>query len=68
VGPARIGRVTFSKTARSVHYDGRSFQTLAGRGFKANYVDVESGEQYWVEIRGLPDRRDVSQFRARAKH
>jgi hypothetical protein len=48
VGPARIGRVTFSKRGRSVHYAGRRFQTLAGRGFKANYFEVETGEYYWI--------------------
>ena len=48
VGPARIGRVTFSKSGQSVHYNGRTFQTLGGRGFKANYFDVETNEEYWI--------------------
>ena len=48
VGSARIGRVTFSKTGRSLHYRGQTFQTLAGKGFKANYFDTESGEYYWI--------------------
>lgn len=47
-GPARIGRVTFSKSGRSVTYRGKTFQSLAGRGFKANYFDVETGEHYWI--------------------
>jgi len=47
-GPARIGRVFPSKTGRTLTYQGRSFQSLGGRGFKANYFDVESGEQYWI--------------------
>ena len=47
-GEARIGRVTFSKTGKSVHYHGKIFQTLNGTGFKANYFDVESGEHYWI--------------------
>jgi hypothetical protein len=47
-GPARIGRVTFSKTGKTLHYDGRTFQSLRGSGFKANYVDVESGAHYWI--------------------
>ena len=47
-GPARIGRVSFSKTRKSVHYRGKTFHTLAGRGFKANYADVETGEEYWI--------------------
>ena len=47
-GSARIGRVTFSKTGKSLYYQGRRFQTLSGRGFKANYFDCESGEHYWI--------------------
>ena len=48
VGPARIGRVTFSKTGATLHYAGKSFQSLKGRGFKSNYYEVESGEPYWI--------------------
>jgi hypothetical protein len=47
-GPARIGRVTFSKTGATLHYGGKSFQSLKGRGFKANYFDLETGEEYWI--------------------
>ncbi|MEI6147727.1 MAG: 1-deoxy-D-xylulose-5-phosphate synthase [bacterium] len=47
-GPARIGRVTFSKSRKSIHYRGKAFHSLEGRGFKANYVDVETGEEYWI--------------------
>jgi hypothetical protein len=47
VGPARIGRVTFSKTGRSIYYDGKTFRSLKG-GYKANYYDVATGEEYWI--------------------
>ena len=47
-GPARIGRVHFSRSGQSVYYAGRTFQTLAGRGFKANYFDVETGAEFWI--------------------
>ena len=47
-GPARIGRVTFSKTGRTLNYQGRAFQSLKGAGFKANYYDTLSGEEYWI--------------------
>jgi hypothetical protein len=47
-GPGRIGRVRFSQTGKSVYYGGRTFQTLAGRGFKANYFDVETGAEVWI--------------------
>ena len=48
VGPARIGRVTYSKTMKSLTYRGREFTSLRGTGFKANFLDVESGAQYWI--------------------
>ena len=47
-GPARIGRVTFSKTGRTLHYSGKSFRSLKGTGFKANYYDVGTGDHYWI--------------------
>ena len=54
VGPARIGRVTYSKTGSTLYYGGKAFQSLKGSGFKANYYDVETGEHYWF----LGPRRD----------
>jgi hypothetical protein len=47
-GPARIGRVSFSKTGCTLYYDGKAFQSLRGSGFKANYFDVETREEYWI--------------------
>jgi hypothetical protein len=47
-GSARIGRVTFSRTGATLHYKQKSFQSLDGAGFKANYFDIETGEQYWI--------------------
>ena len=47
-GPARIGRVTFSKTGKTLYYRGLTFQSLKGAGFKANYVELASGEDYWI--------------------
>jgi hypothetical protein len=48
IGPARIGRVTFSKTGRTLYYRGKQFRSLKGKGFKANYYEVETGEDYWI--------------------
>ena len=48
IGEAFIGLVTFSKSGRSIHYKGRTFQSLNGKGFKSNYFDVETGEEYWI--------------------
>jgi hypothetical protein len=47
-GSARIGRVRFSRTGATPHYGDKSFQSLRGSGFKANYFDLETGEQYWI--------------------
>jgi hypothetical protein len=41
-GAARIGRVSFSKAGRTIYYDGQTFRSLKGAGFKANYYDVET--------------------------
>jgi hypothetical protein len=47
-GPARIGRVTFNKTGGTLYYKGQSFQSLKGRGFKANYRENGTMNQYWI--------------------
>jgi hypothetical protein len=47
-GPARIGRVSFTKSGKSIYYQGRLFKSLSGYGFKANFFDAESGEHYWI--------------------
>lgn len=44
----RIGRVSFSKTGKTIYYRGKAFQSLKGGGFKANYYELESGDQYWI--------------------
>jgi len=47
-GPARIGRVTVSKSGRSLAYGDRTFHSLAGSGFKANYFDEETRAEFWI--------------------
>lgn len=47
-GEARIGRVTFSKTGKTLYYRGLTFQSQKGAGFKSNYFELESGEEYWI--------------------
>jgi hypothetical protein len=47
-GDARIGRVTFSQTGRTLYYQGQKFQSLKGKGFKSNYYNVDIGEDYWI--------------------
>ena len=47
-GQARIGRVAFSKSGASLLSRGQTFRSLKGQGFKSNYVDVESGDEFWI--------------------
>jgi hypothetical protein len=75
-GPARIGRVTLSKTGKSLTYRGRTFQRLKGKAlpplrrpaktFNANYFDVETGEEFWISAprRDGQDRRYPESTRA----
>lgn len=47
-GPGRIGRVTLSKTGRTLYYGGRTFVSLNGSGYKTNHFDQETREDYWI--------------------
>ena len=95
-GNARIGRVSFSKSGKSIHYNGKIFQTLSGQGFKANYFETESGveywisgcrkdgrdalhgamveidedvlEEYWCEIRSMPENKHISKLASGSKY
>jgi hypothetical protein len=44
----RIGRVRLSKTGRTLFYGELTLESLAGRGYKANYIDLATNETYWV--------------------
>src|SRR5690348_14606286 len=46
-GPAWIGRVTFSKSGRSIFHRGRELVRIKG-GVSGNYMDVQTGEEFWV--------------------
>jgi hypothetical protein len=54
-GPAWIGRVTFSKTGRSIYYRGRELARMKGGGISGNYMDVATREEFWVS--GVKRRR-----------
>jgi len=47
-GPAWIGLVSFSKSGKTIYFDGKAFQSLDGTGIYANYFDLESGNEYWI--------------------
>ena len=46
-GPARIGRITYSQTGKTLHYRDKKFRSLHG-GYKTNFYDVETRELYWI--------------------
>ena len=45
-GHARIGRISYSKTGRSLIYGGSTFIPI--QGFKANFMNVDTLEYYWI--------------------
>ncbi|HLX46409.1 MAG TPA: hypothetical protein VKR43_23340 [Bryobacteraceae bacterium] len=47
-GPATIGRVTFSKTGSTLYYKDREFLKVGKSGYKYNYIDTNSREEYWI--------------------
>jgi hypothetical protein len=48
VGPGRIGRVVFNRTGKSIRYRDQVFRRIVGGGFKSNYIDESTGEDYWI--------------------
>lgn len=47
-GSARIGRVTFNKTGHTIFYHEHIFRRIVGGGFKSNYCDEATCEDYWI--------------------
>jgi len=47
-GPAWIGLVSFSKSGKTIYFNGKAFQSLNGTGISGNYFDIETGEEYWI--------------------
>ena len=45
-GPAWIGNVKESKSGQTVYFNNHAFQKY--NGVRGNYVDVETGEEYWI--------------------
>ena len=95
-GSARIGRVTFSQSRKTIYYNDCKLQSLKGYGYKANYYDSVDGgwywvsncrsdgqdtlypgiieiddnvrEEYWTEVRSLPDNINQTTFRSEGKY
>ena len=47
-GYARIGRVTFNRTGRTLFYRDQVFHRIVGGGLKSNDCDEATGEDYWI--------------------
>lgn len=47
-GTAWIGLVSFSKSGKTIYFDGKAFQSLNGMGISGNYFELESGDEYWI--------------------
>lgn len=45
-GPARIGRVTFTKSGKGIYYQGREFYRISG--FKADYAEAGTNDPSWI--------------------
>jgi hypothetical protein len=48
VGPARIGWAKVRDHGKRIDYRNQSFRSLRGAGFKANFYDIETREEYWI--------------------
>jgi hypothetical protein len=47
-GRARICRVRFSKTGKTIYLGGLKLQSQRGAGIMGNYADTTTGIEYWV--------------------
>lgn len=47
-GPAWIGIAEFSKTGRTIYFNGKALKNTNGRGISGNYYDIENGDEYWI--------------------
>jgi hypothetical protein len=47
--PAVIGKVTFSRTRKTIYYRDKTFRRYSGGGvYGGNYYDVDTREEYWI--------------------
>tara|TARA_R110002124_G_scaffold174214_2_gene341804 strand:+ start:1450 stop:1836 length:387 start_codon:yes stop_codon:yes gene_type:complete len=47
-GPAWIGIAEFSKSGRTVYFNGKALKNSKARGISGNYYDVENGDEYRI--------------------
>lgn len=48
IGPAWIGLVSYSKSGRTIYFDGKAFRRIGADRMKGNFYDIETGEEYWI--------------------
>jgi hypothetical protein len=58
LAPGRIGRVRLSQAGRTLYDRALVLESLAGRGYKANFIDPASHQTYWISG-PRKDRRDT---------
>ena len=47
-GIAWICLVSFSKSGKTIYFDGKAFQSSGSSRNPGNYYDIETGEHYWI--------------------
>lgn len=47
-GPAWIGKGTYSKSGRTIYFNGQAFQSMKGAGIGASHYDLDTAEEYWI--------------------
>ena len=47
-GPAWIGLVFFSKTGKTIYFNGKAFQRIGSSRIVGNFYDIETMEEYWI--------------------
>jgi hypothetical protein len=47
-GPAWIGMSEFSKSGRTVYFNGKALKNSNAQGIAGNYYDIENGDEYWI--------------------
>ncbi|GAA4280008.1 mannose-1-phosphate guanylyltransferase [Gaetbulibacter aestuarii] len=47
-GPAWIGLAEFSKSGRTVYFNGKALKNSKAKGIAGNFYDIENGDEYWI--------------------
>ncbi len=47
-GSTWIGMAEFSKSGRTVYFNGKALKNSNAQGIAGNYYDIESGDEYWI--------------------